>query len=59
MTETLTITLKIDQLPDGESPLAFAVVTTKDFWFTRFAPFRNWKRETHRPINIVSLHVEK
>lgn len=59
MTETLTITLKMDQLPEDENPLCFAVTTTKDFWFTRFAPFRNWKRVTYRPIDIVSLHVDK
>ncbi len=57
--ETLTITLKIDQLPADHEPLAFAVTTTKDFWFTRFAPFRNWKKVSYRPIQIVSLHVDK
>ncbi len=56
--EKLIVTMELDDVPEGFG-LEFYVRQAEDFWFTRFKPFRNWKRITMHPIRVTKLDVQK
>ena len=56
--ERLIVTLEIEALPEDSTMLCFSVERPTDFWFSRFKPFRDWKRMTYVRLPITKLDVQ-